>query len=697
MNLRRQLLLVSVMTLMLPWAGCEFIRETETALREGQQQMLANTARAVATTLAQYVEEFPRPDPAFAIDDRMYVHDLATRPSIDGYFDDWPLAADSLRVLRGVDGPIRVALGSNAGALFLYVEVADRDVVYATPDSMVPEQGPGGADRVRLVSSNPPYLTEVLTFAAEAPGRILSYRQNAYGFAPDATIDAWWQDFPGGYRVEARIPAALVGTNLGIVVNNTAATDRPGTRSASFSGRVPGPAMRELQALEDIAAGLVQPGMRLIVTDVDGWRIASVGRFRTDETGKSGSGLTRRLYDMLVESGTAAALAEPDPLGREHQPYVSSALEGREMASWFRSTDSGRAIVAVAAPIGSASSPLGALVLQQGTEAILSLTNEGLARLINVTLIASLVVAATLLGYATWLSRRIRTLSVAAESALESEDLRTPLPSASAVDEIGDLSRSFSYVLGQLGDYNAYLRSLASKLSHELRTPLAIVTSSLENLEHEQLDEAALGYTARALEGAGRLRAILNAMSEASRVEELMANAEPEQFDLREVLESTIAAYRDAYDARRFEFECDVGDATMTGSPELLIQMLDKLVDNAVGFSRDGDTISIALDPGNGEALELRVINPGPPLPERMRGQLFDSMVSVRESDSQRHLGLGLYVARLIAEGHGGSISADNVDNGACFTVTLPRRELAGLRSDKRHGSLIGGSGRPDH
>ena len=48
MTLRRQLLLVSLLTLILPWAGCQFIRETESALREGQQNMLAGTAQAIA-------------------------------------------------------------------------------------------------------------------------------------------------------------------------------------------------------------------------------------------------------------------------------------------------------------------------------------------------------------------------------------------------------------------------------------------------------------------------------------------------------------------------------------------------------------------------------------------------------------------------------------------------------------------------
>ena len=69
----------------------------------------------------------------------------------------------------------------------------------------------------------------------------------------------------------------------------------------------------------------------------------------------------------------------------------------------------------------------------------------------------------------------------------------------------------------------------------------------------------------------------------------------------------------------------------------------------------------------------MAVTNPGPPLPERMRSQLFDSMVSMREGKDSEHLGLGLYVAKLIAEGHGGSISAGNVDGGVMFSVSIPR------------------------
>ena len=305
--------------------------------------------------------------------------------------------------------------------------------------------------------------------------------------------------------------------------------------------------------------------------------------------------------------------------------------------------------MAVAQPIWSGNIQTGALVLQQDTDAILSLTNATLIRLITFTVIATIGVALALIGYASWLSLRVRRLSHAADHALDTAQPTTELPSAEANDEIGDLSRSFSSVLIQLSTYNEYLRSLASKLSHELRTPLTIVTSSLENLDHEPLSEQSREYTERAQTGAKRLQKILSAMSEASRVEQLMENVDAEEFNIHTVLKSTVAAYRDAWPARVFEYQSEEFEDRINGSPELIVQMLDKLVDNAVDFSNAEETIEIGLERSE-DTMVLSVTNPGPPLPELMRHRLFESMVSLRGDDSSENLGLGLNIAKLIAE-----------------------------------------------
>jgi signal transduction histidine kinase len=113
----------------------------------------------------------------------------------------------------------------------------------------------------------------------------------------------------------------------------------------------------------------------------------------------------------------------------------------------------------------------------------------------------------------------------------------------------------------------------------------------------------------------------------------------------------------------------------MTGAPDLIVQMLDKLIDNAVDFSADGATISVVLraDPSHAE---LSVANPGPPLPPETATRLFESLWQSRtEADKRPHFGLGLYIVRLIAEFHGGSAQAANLpdNSGAIFAVRLTR------------------------
>jgi signal transduction histidine kinase len=122
-----------------------------------------------------------------------------------------------------------------------------------------------------------------------------------------------------------------------------------------------------------------------------------------------------------------------------------------------------------------------------------------------------------------------------------------------------------------------------------------------------------------------------------------------------------------------FEVTVPTGPVPVLGAADLYAQMLDKLVENAADFAAAGTAIRISL----GNDAILRVENQGAPLPDSIRESLFDSMVSLRgeRSGAAPHLGLGLYIARLIAEFHGGSLRAANLpgDAGAAFEVVLPR------------------------
>ena len=159
-------------------------------------------------------------------------------------------------------------------------------------------------------------------------------------------------------------------------------------------------------------------------------------------------------------------------------------------------------------------------------------------------------------------------------------------------------------------------------------------------------------------------------------LEQAIRETHAQPFDLAAVIASCCAAYRDVYPDREIAHRNETTAATIVGSDELVAQLLDKLVDNAVSFSAPGSRIDIALAAAADE-LVLSVANRGPRLPEKMRGRLFDSLVSIREQrDGRPHLGLGLHIAALVADFHGGRCEADDLPDGSgvIFRVSFPRR-----------------------
>src|SRR5690606_18196092 len=195
---------------------------------------------------------------------------------------------------------------------------------------------------------------------------------------------------------------------------------------------------------------------------------------------------------------------------------------------------------------------------------------------------------------------------------------------------------------------------------------LAVVRSSLDNLDSEVLNENAKVFATRAQEGSQRLSAILNAISSASRVEESIRHAEMAQFPLDKIVSELALAYQDIATQKII---CTIQPHTnyrLYGSADLIVQMIDKLFDNACDFCPADGIISFTLSRIK-NTITLSVANDGPLLPQRMQSQLFDSLVSIRENNNEKlmserkiHLGLGLHIVRLIVDLHQASVSARN-------------------------------------
>ena len=673
MNLRRKLLLVALCTLALPVAGWLYVRQMETLLREGQAQALTASARAVARSLVATGATLPREAQGW------YVEQATTPITIDGYGDDWaPLTPWSQPL--GARGS--VLLAEDADGLYLYVQQRGVKRVRADAD----DPGALRADHLVLeLERGDTHLRYLL--ASAAPGTFTARLLDPpVADWPDRLVGQWQED-GGGWRLELRLPRPLVLDRLGL-----------GLYDASAGGDPLAVEMRPLwhysPTLAQELARLAPEDTRVRVLAPTGWLLAQSGRLQA--AGPQPGWFAALVYRALLANPVEDAAPWAQDAPRLELPEITRARGGEPATVWRDGETRASVVLAAAVPIGAPGQVRGVLLLEQASTTVPLLANRALLTLLLTSFGVLLVAGGILLWFATRLSLRLGRLRDAAERAqladgrLDGLFAQGRFPLTAAPDEIGDLARSFERLFEAIGGYTDYLRTLASKLSHELNTPLAIVKSSLDNLEHaleahDALPPDARPYLARARDGVARLGTLVRAMSEASRMERAIAAAEAEDVDLREVVRGCAEAYRPLIGTRTLACELPQAPLPMHCAPELIAQALDKLLDNALSFTPADGWLRLVLT-ADDDGAAITLANQGPPLPASMQARLFDSLVSLRDKATPGdapHLGLGLYVVRMVAERHGGDASARNLEDGSgvAFTLRLrnmPRQRLGG-------------------
>jgi two-component system, OmpR family, sensor histidine kinase ChvG len=678
MSLRLKLLLLGLATLVLPWAGGRYAREMESALRQGEADSLQGLSQTIATSLqgrtdllyrapvvaaqapaparSDAPEEAHAPIPEPEADPNFYKptpYDLeplalSAAPVLDGYADDWPHGATWSSFDKDAHHRFMILTGVHERMLYVALAVHDEHPVFDAPGNNSLDPATFG-DRVWLGFEDPTGVQQQVFLSASGPGAVTARRivTGEYGRQSvhiEPRIRGAWQGTADGYRIELRVPLSMIGKGFGVLVDDR---DARGALPLSYGTlrtddlHTIGHLILAAPELNAYLGQFLQPGLKLSVSTPAGRVLARADALAHPSVLKPEAPILARLYRRLIDRPDARApLESVSPIYDRDHAFEIGRLEVIQTADrWIR------------------------------------LRDRALTHMLNFSLATSLIVVTAILAFATWLGLRLSRLRRASESALTDAHLVTEFPETSSPDELGDVARSFATLLGRLNEYTSYLRTLAGKLAHEIRTPLTIVRSSLDNLESEALPEGARAYLERARQGSERLGSILIAMGAATRVEEAISGAERVSFDLVPVLESAVAAYRAAFPGRHFSFVSTPGPLALTGAPDLVVQMLDKLIDNAVDFSAPGATIAVRLASEPHAAL-VEVENRGPTLPPQIAGQLFESLWQSRpDGDSRPHFGLGLYIVRLIAEFHGGKALAENLPDGSGvrFLVRLAR------------------------
>jgi two-component system OmpR family sensor kinase len=260
----------------------------------------------------------------------------------------------------------------------------------------------------------------------------------------------------------------------------------------------------------------------------------------------------------------------------------------------------------------------------------------------------------------------VRLLTDTARSIGET-DLTRRIP-ASGTDEIAELARTFNDMLDRLEAAFASQRAFVSDASHELRTPITIVRGHLELLGDDPEERR---------ETIPMLTDELDRMTRF--VDDLLLLAKAELDDFLRLDRLELGALTDelvdkaaALGDRAWQLE-GRGEAVIVADRHRLTQAVMGFAQNAVQHTGDGDPIWIGTAARGGEAL-LWVRDSGPGIPFADQQRVFERFA--RTSAGGRRsagAGLGLAIARAIAEAHGGRVELSSRPGaGAMFTVVVP-------------------------
>lgn len=345
---------------------------------------------------------------------------------------------------------------------------------------------------------------------------------------------------------------------------------------------------------------------------------------------------------------------------------------------------SGEEIILAAHPIVSSDQVIGTVIVEQNIDDILRFQRTALEQVLLLSLLSLFAIFLALIAFAGRLAWRIRNLRQEASAAIDVRGrLRRGglLNEMNAGDEIGDLARSVSNMLEKLKQHNSFLENMPRTLRHEINNPLNTLSTSLQNLadEHPGIDDSK--YLESAKRGVNRIGSIVQNLADAANLEEALEAEELENIDLNELLASYVANCGSSHAGVSFQYKGSPAPVHALVSDFRIEQMLDKLIDNAVDFHRAGTPIRVQLE-CYGDLLQIVVANRGAALSQERLRTIFDSMVSHRGPDNRLHFGLGLHVVRIIAEHHGGTVSAVNLADasGVAFVVRLPLAEALGDR-----------------
>jgi signal transduction histidine kinase len=275
-----------------------------------------------------------------------------------------------------------------------------------------------------------------------------------------------------------------------------------------------------------------------------------------------------------------------------------------------------------------------------------------------------------------------------AARAMDGAELADRLPTILSGDEIEELGRAFNGLLDRLQESFERQRQFTGDASHQLRTPLAAILGQIEvALRRERSADEYQQTLATVQQIAGHLRQIVESLLFLARADAEARLPERQRIDLSAWLPEQIRQWPLGERSNDVIVDCRCPQGCQVDAhPALLSELVTILVDNASKYSLPGTTITLRLH-SEATAHWLDVIDHGAGIAETDLPHLFTPFF--RSTEARRchtcGIGLGLSIAKRLAEAFGGDISVTSrVGDGSCFRLKLPRSSAAALCSQDK-------------
>lgn len=386
-----------------------------------------------------------------------------------------------------------------------------------------------------------------------------------------------------------------------------------------------------------------------------------------------------RAVDTVVGADPIPDYVEPEIPQADLWPELARARAEGLSQIQLRDAPDGTPVINAAAPVGLRGASLlttrNAVDITDSVRRARTTLIGGVALALLMSILLSLFLARTIVAPLQQLARAAMRVRLGRDRQVEVPRL------PERRDEIGTLARAVSDMTAALRHRIDAVDQFAADVAHEIKNPLASLRSAIESLPRVNDPDLRAQLTDIAAHDVRRIDRLVTDISEASRVDAEISRAVLERFDLAELVRNIAGLRENRAENAGHLIALDLPPVPVRvmGVPARLERVIENLLDNAVSFSPAGAPIEVRLAE-QGADIILSVSDHGPGIPEDKREQVFERFHSLRPDaeDFGNHSGLGLAIARTIAEAHDGTLAAlsrTDGGSGARMVLTLPSAE----------------------